>query len=249
MKISKNRVVVVGVAVGVLALASSVALVASSAAGTAKPGDTEDLVPTRSLKESRAKRGDAASVVGKEKEVDLLDLIQVSKDAVAGEWGFQERSLITGNAKWGRLQVPCVPPEEYDLRLTATRKRGSDSLNVGLVVDGRQTMLAIDGDGGAKSWLFLHPQDIAINETIYDGKLLRYNKPMPVVCSVRKTGIQVTVGDKTIIDWKGNKGDLYLLPGYQVPNPKTLILASCDSTFSIGEMVLIPVSGGAQTLR
>ena len=87
--------------------------------------------------------------------VDLLDGVVVSSDSVAGTWGFQDRALITPAVPWGRLQLPCVPPLEYDLRLEVTRKQGVDALAIGLVVSGVPALLVVDDAVSRSSWISL----------------------------------------------------------------------------------------------
>jgi hypothetical protein len=234
-------------AVGVLIV---VVLVATSTA--AKNGVVEegaDLLPAKKLLKSRPKKISDTAAPLPPQTLDLLDLIQASQDSIAGDWGFQDRALVTSSIKWGRLQVPCVPPEEYDLQLTVTRKKGANSFNIGLGVDGRQTMVVLDGQDGVTSWLYTHMEDSPVKETAVSGRTLRYNTRTQVTCAVRKSGIAVKVDGKSVIDWKGNLLDLYLEPAWQVPSSKALILGSYESAFLIDEVRLTPVTGSCTLLR
>jgi hypothetical protein len=55
--------------------------------------------------------------------IDLLPLIDPQKDAVKGEWTFQKGGLIGDLDKYGRIEIPYQPPEEYDFRVEFSRGR------------------------------------------------------------------------------------------------------------------------------
>lgn len=177
-------------------------------------------------------------------QVDLLDRIQTDKDAVAGEWGFYDHALFTSGVAWGRLQLPCLPPEEYDLRLRVARKRGVNSLNLGLVIGGRQAMAVIDGGEGKSSWLY--KSDSAndyLNETTWNGKLFKWNVPATILVSIRKNSILITVDGTQVMDWMGDIADLQLPSGFRTPFPNALFVGSWETIFRIDELTLLPVTG------
>lgn len=213
------------------------------------PDDAQD--PTRLASPSDYKdQRPAATAAAKSSEVDLLNRIQVSKDAVAGTWGFQDRVLITSQVPSGRLQVPCLPPEEYDLNLTVMRKRGTGSLNLGLPWGGRQAMVMVDGIDGHTTCLQLgEGYDPASNQTTFREKLFKWNRRSVVSVSVRKGGITLNVDGKKIFQWAGDPAELYVQPGFFVPNPSSLFIGTWETIFRVEEMVLVPVQGNPKFLR
>ncbi|MGH2690166.1 MAG: hypothetical protein ACRDKW_15375, partial [Actinomycetota bacterium] len=78
------------------------------------------------------------------KTIDLLKLVDPAKDSVQGAWRFEGTALVTGPARFSRLQIPYVPPAEYDLRAVVERKDGSNSIVFGLVAGGRQFCFVLD---------------------------------------------------------------------------------------------------------
>jgi hypothetical protein len=215
-----------------------------------RPSDAlSPLVPEESLKATRMPlpAGEARAPG----ELDLLDLIDVPKDAVAGAWGFQDRGLITASTQWGRLQVPCVLPEEFDLKMTVCRKRGVNSLNLGFPFLGSQGMLVLDGwDGRTQCLMLGDGSNPSTNETsVTNRKVFKWNLPTSIMLSVRKTGITLSVGGKPLIDWKGSSSELFFSSGFNVPNPRTLVLASWESVFRIDECLLTPIGGTPTLLR
>jgi hypothetical protein len=199
------------------------------------------LPPPESLTESRAVAAPAGEA---SKEVDLLDHVRASRDSVAGTWGFQDRGLITASDAWGRLQLPCWPPEEYDLRLRVTRKKGTDSLILGLVTGGRQAVAALDGHDGKTSWLYLSDSlyDFS-NTTTVSRKVFKWNKPTTVVAQVRASGISISVDGEPVVQWRGDPSELQMPPGHRVPDSKALFIGSWETAFRIDEISLIPITG------
>src|SRR5436190_22356746 len=64
--------------------------------------------------------------------IDLLKWIDPERDAVVGEWRRQESALLTPPVKHALLQVPYLPPREYDLSVVAELVGDAESLNLGL---------------------------------------------------------------------------------------------------------------------
>lgn len=215
---------------------------------TSMPEDSDDLVPESKLKDSRPP-GPGPSSASPER-IDLLDRVSVSKDRVEGVWGFQDRALITSSIRKGRLQLPCIPPDEYDLDLKIARKQGTNAFSVGFVQDGRQGMLVLDGLDGLTTWIFLSSAAThEANPTRASGKFLRWNKPVHLKIAVRKTGVAVEADGKPVLSWKAKPGDLFLPPEFAVPNARTLFLGSWETVYRIDELILTPVQGTPTFLR
>jgi len=77
-----------------------------------------------------AKPAPAAASQGK--LVDLLPLVDVKRDVIAGEWSRDGADLMVTAAKSGgasgtpRLQLPYQPPEEYDFEIEFTPESGAN---------------------------------------------------------------------------------------------------------------------------
>ena len=176
--------------------------------------------------------------------VDLLQVIDLSRDAIAGVWRFDGGTLLTPRVQWARLQVPCAPPEEYDLRIVALREQGSDSLNIGFIYGGRQGMLMVDGNGGSTSWVDLTtPYDLSANETAAAGSRLRENRRATIVIAVRRSGVAVSVDGEKVISWGGPPAELKLISGYRIPREDALFVGSWETVFRIFEVSLVPIAG------
>jgi hypothetical protein len=176
--------------------------------------------------------------------IDLLDHVELRRDVVCGAWGYQGPALFTASLPFGRLQIRCIPPEEYDLKLVALRKHGVDSLDIGFVHGGRQGVLRIDGQEGQFTWIELDTSPtLSSNPTASAGKRLRWNRPTSILLSVRRSGVSVVVDGVRLVDWKGDPSQLRLSPEFRVPQRDTLFIGSSETMFRIDELTLLPVSG------
>jgi WD40 repeat protein len=187
-------------------------------------------------------------------EVNLLKLVDPKVDAVVGGWTLDDGVLVCSQkAPGGRLQIPYMPPEEYDLLIVGARKEGTDSFNIGLCSGPRPFQVVIDGwakDGvGYTSLWSIDGKDGTANETTYKGMLLENGRPSRILCSVRKGGVKVLVDGKVVIDWKGDFGRLTAHDQARLPNPRALGIGSYNCEVRYTRVALIPVKGEGRSLR
>lgn len=199
-----------------------------------------------------ARRDSSPPAIGDDpsKLQDLLGLVDASKDAVRGSWGFDGGALLTSSVQWGRLQIPCVPPAEYDLELEVERKSGGNSLNIGLVADGRQFLVVLDGweEGKWAGLDIVNEKPFFQNETSRPGRVLKKGQVHRVVCSVRKDGVRVDVNAQRLLESKVAPRLYSLHESWRVPDPRALLIGSWESVFSIRKMILRPVAGTLKPL-
>jgi len=182
--------------------------------------------------------------------IDLLKLIDPAKDAVQGTWRFDGAALATATGRFSRLQIPYVPPAEYDLRAVVERRSGSNSIVFGLVAGGRQFCFVLDAfEHDTASGIDLIDQ-VAFpdTETGYHAKILENGKPTEVVCSVRKDRLRATVGGKVIVDWPANYTRASLFKDWNVPSSEALFLGAWTAPYLVHRLELHPVSGDGRLL-
>jgi len=181
---------------------------------------------------------------------DLLKLIDPKKDALSGDWKFDKDALIIpAGTSTAWLQVPYIPPDEYDLKIVAARKAGTHDLFVGVVGGGRSALLHIDGcPSGNKIGLQISAdRSWEDNETtVRDRKIFVDDKPKVILISVRKTTFVLKIDGKELINWKA---DYSKFPGDgSIPNPKALFLGNWETSFKISAVQLATVSGSGKKI-
>ncbi len=222
-------------------------LIAGFASTGCGSGYADDLPPPENLK---PKRLPAPNPSPPSSSMDILESIDARQDSVAGIWGFLRRDLISPEAPHARLQLPALPPEEYDLNLTVTRRRGFQAFHIGVVTAGKQALFSIDGGSGNDTWLSLNPLgEPASNTTLLNEKLLPWKKSVPIRVTVRKSGVGLFVNGKNRIEWSGSPQDLALPSSLRMPEPRVCFLGAVESVFMITECSLVPVTGETRPLR
>ena len=178
---------------------------------------------------------------------DLLKLIDPARHAVKGTWSFEGEVLHSADSDEGRLQIPFVPPAEYDLRVVVSRHEGDDELIIGLVVGGSQTLVELRTEKAGLS--LVDGEDPDKNGTEVRIPMFPDTRPRTIVCSVRKNRVRVTVDGKMLIDWQGLASRLSLDKDWSVPEKRALFLGGDNTVYRFHEVTLLPISGKGERLR
>jgi hypothetical protein len=187
------------------------------------------------------------------REIDLLALVDLGKDRVRGEWAREEGALVaTTSEAASRVQIPYLPPEEYDLTVVAERIEGSDALVIGLASGGAQTAYELDGyvsSGHISGFEVLDGRTANRNESTRPGPVFENGRAGTVVVSVRRGRIAVSVDGNPLLDWSGEFSRLGVRADYVVPEKRALFVGAYACRFRISRMALRGVSGAGKPLR
>ena len=181
--------------------------------------------------------------------VNLLRLIDTGRDSVRGIWVRKGSVLVTPLEIDSLLQIPYIPPQEYDLEIVAQWLGGNDGLGIGLASGRSQVMMVMGSWGHTLNGL--RSIDGVLedkNETSYRGNLFPSGKPVTILCSVRRSSIEVTVNRKRVVLWKADYKRVSL-GKWSIPSGEALMLCALNGTYHISRITLIPVSGRGKHLR
>jgi serine/threonine protein kinase len=176
--------------------------------------------------------------------VDLLKYVDLTKDLVAGNWTRTSAGLTSGIDTFSRVQIPYVPPAEYDLTVAVERKEGQQDFYMGLV--GADTQFGVMINAGNSTYCEVQ----ALN-----GNLARYDsgvtigRPSTILYQVRKNSLEVRVDGKRILSYKGDLAKGSMFPQWAVPDKKTLFVGSHGTVHVVTRMLLTTVSGKGRALR
>lgn len=179
--------------------------------------------------------------------VDLISLIDTSRDAVTGDWS-RDRSAIESTGGRAILAIPVEPPRDYRWTVVIERKIGNGSINLVIPVGDRQTMIVLEGFGQKVNGLnLISGRSADRNETTSHTTVFKNGEPTTIVCTVHGMTVSVTCNGKRIINWQGSPAQLSLDRRYwsNVP-PKRLAVAIYDSDvlWRLSKMQLEPTGGG-----
>ena len=129
-----------------------------------------------------------------EKSDELIKLLNLNRDTVAGQWRQTSDGLLTGAANGSRISLPVEPKGEYDFEVTFTRRSGQHSI----------ALLFVSGDGQAAFDLDAWGQHLAGFQNV-GGKDLRQN-------STRAENVTLVNGRKYTVELRVRRDrvDAYL---------------------------------------
>lgn len=187
-----------------------------------------------------------------ENAIDLLKLIDLKKTFVFGDWKMERGVLVSPTDQGVRLQIPYIPPEEYRIIMVIERCWHRFGMVLGIPAgNGLGGGLGLDFTGGGESVSGLHLLDgkaLQGNETRWKGVALGEGLPTTIVCTVRKTGIEVTRDGKPFLDWTGDLRRLSVSGDCAMPDPNMLSLATWTS-YRFHKLELIPLAGQGRHVR
>lgn len=176
--------------------------------------------------------------------VDLLSQIEPTRDQVMGLWSTDSGCLISPSYDTASLVIPSAVPKEYVLTIVAERVANSDSFGIGLLMNGRQVLVVLEGWGKTLSGLnTVDGRTADNNDTTYRSPVFVAGSPCTIVCSVRDSHIQVACDGRTVIDWRGNAHRLALDRRFwsDLPSDK-LFLGTWHSSYRISKLELVSLS-------
>ncbi|HZL90260.1 MAG TPA: hypothetical protein VFB96_17985, partial [Pirellulaceae bacterium] len=178
--------------------------------------------------------------------MDLLKEIDASRDARSGTWTTRDGALISPATPAAALQILYQPPPAYRWTVVAQRLSGSESLNLGFVIEQRPAMCALEGWGQKLSGLsLLDGQTGDNNATTVRQPVLVEGRPNTIVLTVRPSRVVCEVNGRTIIDWTGSPQQLSLDRRYwDKVGGGQLFLGSWGSSYAISkcQVEVLPLS-------
>lgn len=184
--------------------------------------------------------------------IDLLAMLDPAKHTLAGEWKMEKAKdasilRVCDSARWRDLQKKGAKggspkirlplnkiPADYTLCFEVTRREIGLGLNIGIIVEGRQANVVVDGFRTAKaSGLELIDGNSAKeNETTSPGEFLPLNQPVLVRIAVKEKEVALSCDNKPIFRWSGNSQRLQLPESWRGDASGSLYLG-CQAQFDI----------------
>jgi serine/threonine protein kinase len=182
------------------------------------------------------------------KTVDLLALVDPSKDAVEGEWTLENQVLNAPSGQHVRLQLPVLAPDEYDLKVVLTRLEGVDGIAFGLVQGSSQWTVYVDKfpQEGFQSGMEMLDNGMV---TSVRGAQIINGQSTTFEFKVRKGGYTVLKDGKPFLQWQGAYSRLSNFPRWEVRNSRALFLGQWSNRTKFTEVRLTPIAGEGRLLR
>lgn len=187
-----------------------------------------------------------------EETVDLLALVDPSRDWKKGEWTREAGRLTSGKQFGARIEIPYCPPEEYVMTAVVEPLDAPHGLILGQR-SGENRFLALihypADDRAASALENVDGRNVASGGTTFRGPLLETGRVSTIVCTVRTARVTVTCDSRPVIDWSGDRARLSLSDYWQTPDARALFVGAYDCRLRFHRLTLTPVSGQGTNRR
>lgn len=170
--------------------------------------------------------------------IDLLKAVDLTRDAVKGDWQQTSDALI--GPPDSRIYLPSKVPEHYQLKMLVRRLEGNEGLNIGFMMAGRQGIVTLDGWNSTLSGLFVDGRDSNDCCTTKKCKLFNEQSTGEIVLTVHPGHLHVRFDNESVIDWYGNPERLYLHAGYEMACRESVFIATMSKVV-IESAKIIPI--------
>ncbi len=190
--------------------------------------------------------------VSKAKVIDLLKMVDVAKNSLAGKWEFRNGALISTPDGHGRDRIEILyhPPAEYDYRVVFTRTSGNDCVATLCWAMEHQFSCDLGAWSNTISGISLVGGRLPdVNATGRHSKgWLENGQRYTSIVKVRKDGIQVFLDGKLITEWKTDYADMGLYEAYKLNHSNTIGLA-CNAPTVFYSAEIIEITGKGEPLK
>jgi hypothetical protein len=177
--------------------------------------------------------------------IDLIPMIQPSKDAVHGRWGIRDKVLHCNDQHLvPRIEIPYQPPAEYDFVVTFSQPALRNGISLVMPKqDGGQFFWFIGSGNGTNYGFGGNP-----NREGRTPGLIEVRTPYTTVVQVRKQGVRGMLNGKELITHKTDYRDLTMDDWRKLRDPRCLGVC-CDDPTVFHYVRLVEISGTGKKLR
>jgi hypothetical protein len=183
-------------------------------------------------------------------EMDLLELMDTKRDQVQGTWTLENHTLESPKEYGARLEIPFQPPEEYELQVIAEPLDAANGLLLGQRSGQHRFAVLVNyaTDKKVLSALENIAGENVGNPSTVEGAMLKKGRPSLITCTVRKTGVTVSVDGREVIQWVGDRDSLSLSNYWKTPTENALFIGAYDCRYRITRATLTPLTGEGKKL-
>ena len=194
----------------------------------------------------------AAPPGAEQPEVDLLSLIDVDRDTVAGEWRIEAGDLLAPKHYGARIEIPYSPPEEYRLTVITEPLDEPNGFILGQRSGDSRFLVLINYDNAdppSSAIENIDGQNVDSGPTTVRGRFLEQGRPSEIICTVRRDSVNVSVDGREIIDWTGEPSRLSLSDYWSTPDAEALFIGAYDCRYRVTRIGLTPLTGEGRLLK
>jgi len=184
-------------------------------------------------------------------EIDLLALVDPSRDAVRGTWTLENGRLVSDDGNASLLELPYVLPDEYSFTIEFVRRSGNDGVHQILAHGGKVFVWQM---GGWNNTIFglskINGKPANENPTaLKKDRCLENGRPYMSTVEVRKDRVTVYLDNRKLADWKTDYGDIDRDDEWRLRLDTLPGIGTWGSSTEFRKIRLFEVSGKGRPLR
>ena len=183
--------------------------------------------------------------------VNLLALVDLKQDAVEGLWKKEGDAIRSPDQKNARVEIPYVPPREYDLRIAFTPIPLLDGIGLICAAGGRQFVGIVGNYGNSNCGFELYDGNLSNQNASANRKpdgWLRYVNRHVVIAQVRNDGTTLYLDGASVSVAKGPYSR-FILYGNQALRHDDALGIITSGLARIDEIEIFEVTGTGKRLR
>jgi len=166
----------------------------------------------------------------RKKSDDLIQLTNLNRDTIAGQWSKTADGLMTSAAAGSRIALPVEPTGEYDFKVTFTRQTGQHSIVLMFVSGTGQAAFDVDAWGQhLAGFQNVGGKDARQNSTRVENVTLVNGQKYTAELRVRRNRVDAFLDGKLLTTYVGDGSDLSILNTWRIPSKRTLGVGAWNS--------------------
>jgi hypothetical protein len=185
------------------------------------------------------------------KVVDLLKMVDIKRDVVAGRWDIRNGVLVSDDGLTVRTEFLYRPPVEYDYKVVFARMSGAETVCLICEAMGHQFCLNIGGWANTGTGIgVIDGRGEDDNPTTRHSRgWLEDGRKYTCVVKVRKDGVQAYLDGQLITEWKTDFSDMSLHDFWHLHRGDTIGVGSHRSTTAFFSAEVIEITGTGDQLK
>lgn len=184
-------------------------------------------------------------------EIDLLALVDPTRDAVKGAWTIENGRLVSDDGNASRLEIPYVLPEEYTFTIEFVRRSGNDAVNQILSHAGKVFVWQMGGwDNTVFGLSEIAGRRADENPTaVRKERCLENGRIYTSTVEVRRDRVTVWFNNRKLVEWKTDYRDLGMNDDWRLRQDTLPGLGTRGSPTEFRKIRLFEFSGKGRSLR
>ena len=180
-----------------------------------------------------------------EKLIDVLEMVELPRDTVNGDWSLKDGALISpAKQDFARVRLPIIPPREYEILADIVPQGNDRDIQFGITAPGGYRCAVKFQAYTDRVWNgidYVDGKACKENETWYKGQVLKPRQANRIVISVRQTGIDVEVNRRRVTRYRGGFERLSSDDRFEERERTALTFGTQSSSVSVRSFVLRPI--------